>query len=130
MLANLLLGHVGGGWALEIETFLCPVKWHRAVRRACHLGPKKLRFLGLNPIPLAQVIDLPASKALRTGTVFVHELPGPSAINFFYCMDPWIRIHIEIKSWIQIHIETNADPQHGAAEKRFPKIDPQHCFNA
>ncbi len=24
---------VGGGWALEIERFLGPVKWHRAVRR-------------------------------------------------------------------------------------------------
>jgi hypothetical protein len=23
-------GQVGGGWALEIETFLGPVKWHRA----------------------------------------------------------------------------------------------------
>ncbi len=24
---------MGGGWALEIESFLGPVKWHRAVRR-------------------------------------------------------------------------------------------------
>jgi hypothetical protein len=24
---------VGGGWALEIETFLVSVKWHRAIRR-------------------------------------------------------------------------------------------------
>jgi hypothetical protein len=24
-------GQVGGGWALEIDTFLGPVKWHRAV---------------------------------------------------------------------------------------------------
>jgi hypothetical protein len=81
---------------------------------------------------LAQVIDLPASKALRS--VFVHELPGPSAVNCFTALihiglAPWIRIHIEIKSWIRIRIETNEDPQHGAAEKRFPKIDPQHGFN-
>ncbi len=33
MRADPLLGQVGGGWALEIETFLGPVKWHRAVRR-------------------------------------------------------------------------------------------------
>jgi hypothetical protein len=33
MWANPLRGKVGGGWALEIETFLGPVKWHRAVRR-------------------------------------------------------------------------------------------------
>jgi hypothetical protein len=27
-----LQGQVGGGWALEIETFLGAVKWHRADR--------------------------------------------------------------------------------------------------
>jgi hypothetical protein len=27
------LGQVGGGWVLEFERFLGPVKWHRAVRR-------------------------------------------------------------------------------------------------
>ncbi len=34
MRENPLRGHMGGGfWALEIETFLGPVKRHRAVRR-------------------------------------------------------------------------------------------------
>jgi hypothetical protein len=33
MRADTLRGQVGGGWALEIETFLSPVKWHRANRR-------------------------------------------------------------------------------------------------
>jgi hypothetical protein len=34
MRANPLPGQVGGGgWALEIEMFLGPVKWHQAVRR-------------------------------------------------------------------------------------------------
>jgi hypothetical protein len=33
MCANPLRGQVGGGWALEIKTFLGPVKWHRAVRQ-------------------------------------------------------------------------------------------------
>ncbi len=33
MQANLLREQVGGGWALEIETFLGLVKWHRAVRQ-------------------------------------------------------------------------------------------------
>ncbi len=28
-----LRGEVGGGWALEFEGFLGPVKWHRADRR-------------------------------------------------------------------------------------------------
>jgi hypothetical protein len=27
-----LLGQVGGGWTLEFESFLGPVKWHRADR--------------------------------------------------------------------------------------------------
>jgi hypothetical protein len=31
--ADTLLGEVGGGWALEMESFLGPVKWHRADRR-------------------------------------------------------------------------------------------------
>jgi hypothetical protein len=31
--ADPLQGQVGGGWALEIDTFLGPVKWHRAVRQ-------------------------------------------------------------------------------------------------
>ncbi len=33
MSAYLLLGQVGGGWALEFESLLGPVKWHRADRR-------------------------------------------------------------------------------------------------
>jgi hypothetical protein len=33
MRAYPLQGQVGGGWALEIESFLGPVKWHRADRR-------------------------------------------------------------------------------------------------
>jgi hypothetical protein len=33
MRANPLGGQVGGGWALEIETYLGPVKWYQADRR-------------------------------------------------------------------------------------------------
>ncbi len=48
-------------------------------------GPKKSIFPGPYPLPLAQVMDLPASKALNTGPFqsqvngyfYVHELPGP-----------------------------------------------------
>ncbi len=32
-----------GGWALEIETILGPVKWHRAVRQMS-FGPKKVEL--------------------------------------------------------------------------------------
>jgi hypothetical protein len=43
MRANPLRGQVGGSWALEIETFLGPVKWHRAVRRV-PFGAQKSRI--------------------------------------------------------------------------------------
>jgi len=33
---------VGGGWALELESFLGPVKWHRADRRV-PFGAQKTR---------------------------------------------------------------------------------------
>jgi hypothetical protein len=33
MRAYPLLGQMGAGWALEIESFLGPVEWHRAERR-------------------------------------------------------------------------------------------------
>ncbi len=53
-----LRGQVGGGWALEIETFLGPVKWHWADRRVpfgaqksrCHFtGPKKVLISRAQP---------------------------------------------------------------------------------
>ncbi len=43
MRADPLWGQVGGGWALEIESFLGPVKWHRDDRQY-HLGPKKVEI--------------------------------------------------------------------------------------
>jgi hypothetical protein len=39
MRADTLRGQVGGDWALEIESFLGPVKWHRADRRVPFLSP-------------------------------------------------------------------------------------------
>jgi hypothetical protein len=40
--ADTLRGQVGGGWALEMESFLGPVKWHRADRRV-PFGAQKTR---------------------------------------------------------------------------------------
>jgi hypothetical protein len=34
-------GSGGGGWALEIESFLGPLKWHKPISER-HLGPNKL----------------------------------------------------------------------------------------
>jgi hypothetical protein len=57
---------VGGSWALGIESFLSAVKWHRADRRV-PFGAHNLRFPGPNPLPLAQEMDMQASKTLCTG---------------------------------------------------------------
>jgi hypothetical protein len=54
MRATPLRGQVREGWALEIKTFLGPVKCHRAVRRVPLRAQKNRDFQ-------------PASKALRTG---------------------------------------------------------------
>ncbi len=43
MRADPLQGQVGRGWALEIETFLGPVTWHRAVKRV-QLRPQKIEI--------------------------------------------------------------------------------------
>jgi hypothetical protein len=51
---NLLRGQVGGGWALEIETFLGPVKQHRAVRRVPFGTQRKSRFPGPTPSQLSK----------------------------------------------------------------------------
>jgi hypothetical protein len=48
MRAYPLLGQVGGGWALEFESFLGAGKWHRADIGECHLGPKNSKIPGPN----------------------------------------------------------------------------------
>jgi hypothetical protein len=55
MRAYPLLGQVGGGWAPEFESFLGPVKWHRADRRVP---------FGAQHLPLALIMDMHASKTL------------------------------------------------------------------
>ncbi len=63
MRADPLRGQVEWGWALEIESFLGPVKRHQAIMSVIW-GPKKSRFPGPNTLPLAQVMDLQASKII------------------------------------------------------------------
>jgi hypothetical protein len=43
------LGQVGGGWALEFESFLGPVKWYRADRRVPFGAQKTREFQGPTP---------------------------------------------------------------------------------
>ncbi len=66
---NILRGQVGGVWALEISTFLGPVKWHPAVRRV----PFGAQGQDSRAQPLSTCPDngFAASKALRTGQRFI-----------------------------------------------------------
>jgi hypothetical protein len=50
MRANLLQGQVGGDWALEFESFLGPVKCHRANRRV-PFGAEKFSYHTANAPP-------------------------------------------------------------------------------
>ncbi len=52
MRADTLCGEVGegGGLALEIESFLGPLKWHEPIGE-CHLEPKKLKISRAQPPP-------------------------------------------------------------------------------
>ncbi len=54
MRAYLLIGQVGGGWAMEFESFLGRVKWHRADRRV-PFGAQKTRVRGVDPDPIRRV---------------------------------------------------------------------------
>ncbi len=62
MRADPIRGQVGGDWALEIETFLGPVKWHWAVRwvpfGALKLTCVYLHLRGLKATPLRPGTDL------------------------------------------------------------------------
>jgi hypothetical protein len=61
-----LRGQAGGGWALEVETFFEPCEMASSRQASVIWGLKKSRFPGPNPLPLAQVMDSPALKALHT----------------------------------------------------------------
>jgi hypothetical protein len=66
MHAFLLLGQVGGGWALEFLGFWAP-NGTRLSARCISQGPKYSQGPGPNPLPLAFVKDMHASKTLRRG---------------------------------------------------------------
>jgi hypothetical protein len=86
MRAYPLRGQVGGDWALELERFLGPVKWHRAYRRVSFGAQKPvfrihdilgwIRIRGSMPLTNGSgscyfVIDLQdASKNLIFNTIF------------------------------------------------------------
>ncbi len=70
MRADRLRGQVGGGWAVEIESFLGPVKWHRANRRV-PFWPQKTRNYYLLYFNSFDVGPYPGS------AIFMTLDPGP-----------------------------------------------------
>jgi hypothetical protein len=60
----------------------CWACWHRAVRQ-CHLGPKNSRFPGHNPLPLAQVMVLSASKHYVQGRINQRSIGSFVYMSFF-----------------------------------------------
>jgi hypothetical protein len=63
----LLMRASGRGLGPGNQDFLGPCEMTSSREASAIWGPKMLRFTGPNPLPLAQVMDFPASKALRTG---------------------------------------------------------------
>ncbi len=51
---------------MEFECFLGPVKWHQPDRQV-PFGAQKTQEFQASPLPLAQVMDVHASKTLCTG---------------------------------------------------------------
>ncbi len=68
MRAYPLRGKVGGGWSLEFESFWALWNSIEPIGE-CHLGPKKPRIPGPNPLPLAKVMDM------HTSIGFMHKIP-------------------------------------------------------
>jgi hypothetical protein len=69
MQADTLRGQVGGGWALDIETFLGPEKLHRAVRRV-PLGPKIVEIFRAQLPPTC-----PSNRFARIKSIMYRTVP-------------------------------------------------------
>jgi hypothetical protein len=89
MRAYPLRGEVGGGWALEFESFLGPVKWHRADRRV-PFGAQKTRDFQCQYFP-----PPPTSPCNGSTRIKKHDVRG--RINH-RCIGGFM--HMRIPNWI------------------------------
>ncbi len=69
MRANPLQGQVGGGRALEIETFLGPVWNDIEPSGELHLGPKKVKISRAQPPPTCPINGFARIKSIMYRTV-------------------------------------------------------------
>jgi hypothetical protein len=78
MRADPLRKQEGGGWALEIESFLSPGKWHRAERRVPFGAQTTRDFQGPTGSPVRELL-----LGIRTGeTVSNLQVSLPPGIGF------------------------------------------------
>jgi hypothetical protein len=87
MRADTLRGQVGGDWALEMESFLGPVKWHPPIGE-CHLGPKKLG------ISRAQSPPTCAENRSQSSHFSQHSVYVPIKFRRFVIFSPFLRIQL------------------------------------
>jgi hypothetical protein len=82
MRARPLRGQVGGGWAHEFETFLGPVKWHRAVRPVAFWAQQSRDF---QPPPISPNNGFACIKSITYRSVFNQRSIG-SFMNMSVCI--------------------------------------------
>ncbi len=87
MQADTLRGQVGGGWVLEMESFLGPVKWHRRVP----FGAQKTQdFQGPTPSHLPTQCICPYQKHYAQGHIN-HRCIG----GLMYRSPPWRGLRVQ-----------------------------------
>jgi hypothetical protein len=86
MRADPLRGEVGGGWALDIENFLGPVKWHRADGQAIW-EPKISRFHRAQPPPTC-----PSNGSARIKNRYIQGCINHSCIGSFMYKSPRVTL--------------------------------------
>jgi hypothetical protein len=94
MRANPLRGQGGVGWALEIETFLGPVKWHRAVRRVPFGAQKSGQCSKLTYIKERSV--------LKKKYGFAADIKGSLLLYMVYYCDRPKRLKTNCRIWSSV----------------------------
>ncbi len=74
MRADSLRGQVGGSWALEIDSFLGPVKWHRADRRV-RFGAQKCLAAIPSAVDVPSAVEVPSDVSV-SGVPAVASAPA------------------------------------------------------
>jgi hypothetical protein len=99
MQADTLRGQVGGGWALEMESFLGPVKWHRADRRV-PFRPKKL------PTTSPPYFSYPHLHSTSLSTIYSTPVHIHFPTDFNLHLSPHLHIHpsLHLPPYVIAHI--------------------------